>query len=109
METVAQICTAGGIIGLVAMMLKWTWARITRMEKKHCGALYTANHQPIYVTEERCDHIKDEFVVKVDEIKALIIEMDRKRESAKDQFVEGQLKIESRLTAIETSLKVEKP
>jgi len=35
--------------------------------------------------------------------------MDRKRESAKDQFVEGQLKIESRLTAIETSLKVEKP
>ncbi len=109
METVAQICTAGGIIGLVAMMLKWTWARISRMEKKHCSALYTANHQPIYVTEERCDHIKDEFVVKVDEIKALIIEMDRKRESAKDQFVEGQLKIESRLTAIETSLKVEKP
>ena len=79
------------------------------MEKKHCDALYTANHQPIYVAEERCDHIKDEFVTKVDEIKTLIIEMDRKRESAKDQFVEGQLKIESRLTAIETSLKVKKP
>ena len=104
METVAQICTAGGILGLVAMMLKWTWARITRMEKKHCGALYTANHQPIYVTEERCDHIKDEFVAKVDEIKTLIISMDQKRELAKDQFAQGQLKIESRLTAIETRL-----
>ena len=74
------------------------------MEKKHCSALYTKNHQPIYMTEERCDHIKDVFVVKVDEIKALIVDMDKKRDSAKDQFVEGQLKIESRLTAIETKL-----
>ena len=101
---ITEIATTGGILVMIGIIMRWLWARITKLEKKHCKDLYNSNHQPIYMTEERCDHAKDEFITKVDEIKGLIILMDQKRESAKDQFTQGQLKIESRLTAIETKL-----
>ena len=99
MEVVAQVITAGGIVGLIGLILRWMLNKVLKMEKKHCSDLYTSGHQPRYVTAKICDK-------KFSELKQLLIEMDRKREDAKDQFMAGQQAIETRLTAIETKLEI---
>ena len=101
---IAEILTAGGVMGLIAMIFRWQHSRLIMMEKKHCSALYKPNHQPIYMTIDDCIREKHEFIGKIDEIKVLIMEMDRKREDAKDEHAKGQISIERRLTAIETRL-----
>ena len=99
MEVVAQVLTAGGIVGLIGLILRWMWNRILKMEKRHCNDLYKQGHQPRYVTTDMCN-------TKFNELKQLLIDMDHRREEAKDLFAAGQRAIESRLTAIETKLEI---
>ncbi len=100
----AEILTTGGILALLGLVLKWLHGRVVAMEKTHATALYRQDHQPIYATKEDCGRVQQGFLRNIEEIKALIIKMDAKREDAKDRFTVGQSKIESRLTAIETKL-----
>ena len=106
MTIVAEVLTASGILAVIGLILRWLWARINKMESKHCDALYTKGHQPRYVTTDHCEDVQDRFSSKFDELKIMLKDMDKRREEAKDQFAEGQRKIESRLTAIETQLKM---
>ena len=46
------------------------------IEKTHDKALYRPDHRPIYMTADDCVNEKREFISKIDEIKALILEMD---------------------------------
>jgi len=98
MEVVSQVLTTGSILGLIAIMFRWVWMRIAKMEKCHRATMFTDAQQPRYVTTEICGQ-------KFDELKKLLLTMDKKREKAKDVFANGQVAIESRLTAIETRLK----
>ena len=97
MKVVAEVLTASGVLVMIGLIFRWMWTRITKMEKRHCLDLFSDGHQPRYVTEEHCN---DKF----DELKVLIKQIDKGREETKDLFVDGQRKIENRLTAIETIL-----
>ena len=99
MTVITDIITAGGILTLLGLCLRWLHGRMVRMEHKHCSDLYTSGHQPRYVTTDTCN-------TKFNELKQLLIDMDHRREEAKDLFAAGQRAIESRLTAIETKLEI---
>lgn len=101
---VVEIITASGILALIAFIFRQLFTRVKDMETKHAKALYKEDGQLIYMTEGRCHKAQQDLSGKIDEIKALIIEMDKKRERAKEQMAEIQLKIETRLTKIETKI-----
>jgi len=99
MTVVAEVVTAGGILALIGLIFRFLWQRITKMEKKHCADLFCEGNQPRYVTTNTYN---DKF----EELKALLHDMDKKREKAKDEFTRGQGSIVARLIAIETQLKM---
>lgn len=99
-----DIVTSAGILMLLGISLKWLHGRIGALEERHEKSLYKEVHIPLYATREDCLTVQAGFLVKIDEVKNLIIKMDEKREKAKDEYKEGQRNIENRLTAIETKL-----
>lgn len=101
---VVEIITASGILALIAFIFRQLFTRVEDMETKHTKALYKEDGQLIYMTEGRCFIAQQGLSGKIDEIKALIIDMDKKREGSKDQMAANQLKIETRLTKIETKI-----
>ena len=104
MAVVAEVITTGSILGLIALGFRWLYSRITKMEKSHKQDLYQVNGQTNYISRNECRAIQHAFCDKVDEVKALIIAMDAKREDAKDEYHAGQVLIEGRLAAIEARL-----
>jgi hypothetical protein len=101
---VVEIITAGGILALISFIFRHIFMRVKDMETKHAKALYKEDGQLIYMSEGRCRIAQEGLSEKIDEIKTLIIKMDEKREKAKDQMAGNQLKIETRLTKIETKI-----
>ena len=104
MAVVAEVITTGSILGLIALGFRWLYSRITKMEKSHKQDLYQVNGQTNYISRNECRAIQHAFCDKVDEVKALIIAMDKKREEAKDVYHEEQKKIAIQLTAIKGKL-----
>ena len=105
MAMMTEVLTTAGILAFLGLALKWLHGRVIAMEGKLHTSLYRPDHQPIYMSRDDCLRLQNGFCAKIEEIKTLIIEMDKKREEAKDDFRESQSKIENRLTAIETELK----
>ena len=106
MTVVAEVITTGGISALIGLIFGWIWARITKMEKRHCTDLFDDGHQPRYVTVSHCEDVQEKFSGNFNELKTLLLDMDKRREEAKDLFIEGQRQIENRLIAIETKLEI---
>lgn len=105
MAIFTEVISTSATLALLGLALRWLHGRIVEMEKRHDESLYKPDHQPIYATREDCLRVQGCFLGKIEEIKTLIIDMDRKREAAKDDFRESQNHIENRLVAIETQLR----
>jgi len=103
-----EIAIAGGFIGTQGIILGWLNSRMNKMESDRKKELYRPSGQTNYVLRGECAETKKEikhtFCDKIDEVKALILNMDTKREEAKDEYYKGWVEIEKRLTRIEAKL-----
>ena len=93
----SDMIIGSGVLVVVAAISKW---QHVRMEK----ALYRPNGQTNYVPRTECGPIQETFCEKIDEVKVLIIDLDRKREAAKDDYHKEQQDIAVRLAGIEAKL-----
>ena len=100
----AEVLTAGGILALIALLIRQLFSRIISMEKRHREALYEPNGQPIYVPAANCICGQRGILDKFDNLETMIKKMDAKREQAKDEMARNHLNIETRLTRIETKI-----
>jgi len=74
------------------------------MEKDRALELGKPGGQTNFMLRTECDDVKNTFSTKFEELKQLIIDMDDKREQAKDEAHLAQLVIGERLAAIEAKL-----
>lgn len=100
----SEIAIAGGFTTTTGLILKWFHSRMTKMERDRRKEFYQPNGQTNYVPRSECKNIQDTFCIKIEEVKTLIMAMDKKRETAKDEYHEGQQRIGERLAAIEAKL-----
>ena len=100
----AEAITAGGVLGLVGMVFRFQQTRINKMEKGRKQDLYQPNGQTNYIPRVECKAVQETFCNKIDEVKTLIIDMDNKRENAKDAYHKEQRNIGERLAGIEAKL-----
>ena len=99
-----DLATGGVVLGFVALTAKWQYSRISKVETRQKKALYQHDGQTNYVPRSEYKEDQIELGNKMDEIKDLIIDMDKKREKAKDNYHKDQQEIRDRLKAIEVKL-----
>ena len=96
--------SGGVVLILVAGVVKFQNSRMKTMESDRKKELYQKNGQSIYVPRVDCLPVQETFCKKIDEVKSLILQMDEKREEAKDIYHEEQKKIAVQLASIEAKL-----
>jgi len=99
-----EVAAGGSFIGFVSLILRWQQTKISKMEADRKKELYQPNGQTNYMPRAECMTIQTNFCKKIDEVKALIIDMDKKREEAKDAYHNEQQRIVERLAGIEAKL-----
>jgi len=99
-----DIAIGGGVIGIVGLSMRWLNTRMNRMEVAQKLALYQPNGQTNYIPRSECEASRDTFCDKIDDIKALLVHMDEKREEAKDDDHKAHRMIGERLAGIEAKL-----
>ena len=100
----SEIAIASGFVGFNGLILKWFNTRINKMESNRKKEMYQPTGQTTYVTRAECDHRENMFCNKIEDVKNLILAINKKREHTKDEHHEGQRLIGERLAAIEAKL-----
>ena len=100
----AEVAVAGGFVGFNGLILRWFSTRMNKMESTRRTELYQPNGQTNYITRSECGHQQEMFCNKIEELKRLLISMDKKRVEAKDELHENQRIIGERLAGIEAKL-----
>ena len=99
-----EIMKTGGILAFIGLIFGWQHSRLNMMDVKRKDELYQKNGQTNYVPRSECIALQKTFCDKIDEVKVLIIDLDKKREKAKDEYHKEQQRIGEKVAAIEAKL-----
>ena len=99
---------SAGLILVSLLMLIWRWlvSRMDRMDKDRKKELFRESGRTNYMLRDDCEVKEASFCRKVDEIKDIMIKMDKNRELAKDEYHYWQSKMGERLSVIEAKIEI---
>ena len=96
--------SAGVVLIVVGAAVKFQNSRMKTMETDRKKELYQDNGQSIYVPRADCGSIQETFCKKIDKLTGMMVDMDEKRQSAKDDYHNLHREIAVQLASIEGKL-----